>query len=945
MDGTEPELRARANERLGTVVRGKYRLERVLGIGGMGTVYEARHRNTGRFALKILHPELCSRESVRKRLQREGYAANAVSHAGVVRVVDDDVTEDGAAFLVMDLLDGASVETIEQDAEGRLPIGVTLAIVLQALGTLAAAHATRIIHRDIKPANLFVTTDGVVKLLDFGIARALDGPEASAQLTGAGVPLGTPSFMAPEQALARSAEIDERTDIWAMGATLFALLSGRMVHQADTAAGVLVQAATAAAPALATVAPGVPAAVAAVVDRALAFDNKERWAGAREMADALERARVDGGVALPSGKELGALAVPRPSPLSSRLDPFGPTVEPAAPPTLLDTPAQVSKAPSMPSRGVPRRRTPARVAWAGAALALLLATGGAIWARHRRAPARVSGQLRVLVEGFDVGDNEPLLEKTLDRLLLSALEASTVIDPYMPGSEGELHAPTADAPSGATDQPVDPEADDLIVVRGAVHSAGHGYRLSLRAARQGNGPTIAVVSRDAEDTDHVVGAVAQLARDLRAALGDRGASPELAGGAGLSESIEADHEFASGSALIASGQYREATRPLERAVAVDPGFNTAHWGLATAYYNAGRFAEATREYGLAARPGHTSRRVALQIRGDHEAMLAHYSASAAAYNELLATWPGDRRIQIDLAETYVVAHEPRRALEVGRAVALASPRSRVAATNLGVYELLTGDFEAATVTSKQLVDAFPRSARMGATTLGISLALLGRVDEATAALRTIEHGSPALAAYDLADLAMFEGREDEAAAQLERYAAVENTAKGDAQAAHAWSLFGEVELRRGHRAEAILAADKAASSREPWALRSAGVIYLRAHDEEKATALSSLLQDNLGPDTPVVARLFAADLLRARGDQPAALRTLQDAQRTADAWVVHLELARTHLELGDVARARDELLVCMARRGEGALATGMYDVPTLRYVREASDLLASLSRD
>src|SRR5580658_2667907 len=207
MVGPDEELLARARQRLGAIVRGKYHLEQVLGVGGMGAVYEARHRNGARFALKLLHPELSTRESVRKRFQREGYAANAVG-AGAVRVVDDDVTEDGSAFLVMDLLDGASAEAVAAHFGGRVPVPVACAIVLEALETIEAAHAHRIIHRDVKPANLFLTTDGDVKVLDFGIARALDDGGSGAQLTGSGMPLGTPSFMAPEQALARTEEID-----------------------------------------------------------------------------------------------------------------------------------------------------------------------------------------------------------------------------------------------------------------------------------------------------------------------------------------------------------------------------------------------------------------------------------------------------------------------------------------------------------------------------------------------------------------------------------------------------------------------------------------------------------------------------------------------------------------------------------------------------------------
>src|SRR5580692_8729612 len=117
---TDP-LEERANGRLGTVLRGKYRLDRVLGVGGMAVVYKATHRNQAEFAIKMLHPELSLNQDVRTRFLREGYAANSVKHPGAVRVVDDDIAEDGAAFLVMELLDGEGVEALWERANHRVP--------------------------------------------------------------------------------------------------------------------------------------------------------------------------------------------------------------------------------------------------------------------------------------------------------------------------------------------------------------------------------------------------------------------------------------------------------------------------------------------------------------------------------------------------------------------------------------------------------------------------------------------------------------------------------------------------------------------------------------------------------------------------------------------------------------------------------------------------------
>jgi serine/threonine protein kinase len=168
-----------------------------------------------------------------------------------------------------------------------LPAPTAFAIGHEVLDVLAAAHGQSIIHRDIKPANVFVTRDGRVKVLDFGLARVLDSSGASAHSTQQGVPFGTPAFMAPEQALGKTREVDERADVWAVGATLFYMLSGCVVHAGETSAETLVKAATEPARPLMSVAPGTHPPLARIVDRALEFDKTRRWPSAGVMRDAL----------------------------------------------------------------------------------------------------------------------------------------------------------------------------------------------------------------------------------------------------------------------------------------------------------------------------------------------------------------------------------------------------------------------------------------------------------------------------------------------------------------------------------------------------------------------------------------------------------------------------------------------------------------------------------
>lgn len=294
----------RAEARVGSVLCGKYLLDSLLGVGGMAAVYAATHRNGNRVAVKMLHTALSMEMDLRKRFLREGYVANAVNHPGVVRVLDDDTDEDGSIFLVMDLVVGASAETISEWRGGRVDPEVVVGVCHQLLDIVAAAHANGVIHRDIKPDNICLTRDGTLKLLDFGVARMRD----TATATREGTTIGTPAFMSPEQALGKVKEIDVLSDVYAVGAVMFTLLSGRFVHEGESANELLIMAATRRARSLADVVSDVPKPIVDVVDRALVFEKALRWPSAAAMRDALEQAQQEAyGVPILAGPELAAV--------------------------------------------------------------------------------------------------------------------------------------------------------------------------------------------------------------------------------------------------------------------------------------------------------------------------------------------------------------------------------------------------------------------------------------------------------------------------------------------------------------------------------------------------------------------------------------------------------------------------------------------------------------
>ncbi len=260
-----------ARARIGCVLRQRWELEAVLGIGGAAVVYRGKHRNGVRAAIKVLHTPLVRDPITRQRFLREAYLANSIVHHGVVKVLDDDEDPRIGPYIVMELLDGESILDL-LDRGATMTPERALEVVDQTLDVLTVAHERGIVHRDLKPGNLFLCRDGSVKVLDFGIAR-LQPIAGESRLTRVGQQLGTPAYMAPEQALGFGREVDGRADIYALGATIFRILTGRHVHVGDRDD------------------PKVPPRISAIVERALQPDPDARYADAAEMQLDVRRVR------------------------------------------------------------------------------------------------------------------------------------------------------------------------------------------------------------------------------------------------------------------------------------------------------------------------------------------------------------------------------------------------------------------------------------------------------------------------------------------------------------------------------------------------------------------------------------------------------------------------------------------------------------------------------
>lgn len=280
----------------GTVVAGKYRVERLLGQGGMGTVWAGRHVTLGQLvAIKFVHPKLASSTEARRRFDNEAKAAARIKSRHAVAVHDHGVTEGGQPYIVMEYLEGESLEGAIR-RRGKLPLNEVVQIVAQSARALSAAHEAHVVHRDLKPDNVFLAKDNEgtklgysVKLVDFGIAKVVqDEAETGASATQAGMVLGTPHFMSPE-ALTASAPVSAASDIWSLGACAFAAACGRVPFEGDAIGDVVLKVCAAPLPVPSKLEPSLPKAFDAWFARCCSRDVASRFKTAAEAADALLR--------------------------------------------------------------------------------------------------------------------------------------------------------------------------------------------------------------------------------------------------------------------------------------------------------------------------------------------------------------------------------------------------------------------------------------------------------------------------------------------------------------------------------------------------------------------------------------------------------------------------------------------------------------------------------
>ncbi len=885
---------------IGTVLAGRYELLKLIGQGGMGAVYKARDKELDRVvALKLIRPELAKNPEVLRRFKQELILARQVTHKNVIRIFDLGQS-DGIKFITMDFVEGQDLRSLLLE-KSKLAPEQAARIMLQICRALEAAHAEGVIHRDLKPQNIMLDASGRILVMDFGIARSAYLPG----MTQTGALIGTPEYMSPEQG--RGEPLTERSDLFSMGIIFYELLTGKSPYHSDTPLATLWKRMTEKVTPPMVLDPTLPQALSDIVVKALEIEPKNRFASAREMAQQLE---------VWLGPSAGGETIFLPAP---RIKPYW--------------------------------------KWASAALGVLLVTS--VIAFRLRGPAKpkaAHAPVSVLVADFTNHTGDPIFEDTLEPMFNVALEGASFVNAYSRGNArklaGQLQHPTDKLDEQSSRLVAVSQADKLdeqssrlvavsqgigAVVTGEVSRRGDKYSLSATALDAVSGNVIVQTEITAANKDEVLLTLPKLAAPIRKALGDttpESVQIEKARGALTASSLEAVHQYGVGIDQLNAGNMEEAVRSFSNAVALDPNFARAYGSMAAAYGNLGKTQDAENDVKLAMQ--HVDRltdRERYRMRGAYYYTIENWPKCVEELGELVNRFPADNFGQIDLAGCYLGLRNIPKAVAAARRAVEIVPKGVLQRTILSFYSSYAGDFHTGEQEAQAALALNPTS-EVSYMALAEAQLGQGRLSQAAETYHKVERLSAAgasMAASGLADVASFEGRYGDAVRILERGAAADLAAKNPDNAAEKFAGLAHIQLLRGQKGPAVASATKASTMSQVVPVRVlAAQTFVEAGEIAKAQNLASGLASELLPEPQAFAKIIEGDLLRKRGDAPAAVKTLTDANNLLDTWLGHYELGRAYLDAGLFVEADSEFDRCVTRRGE-ALELFMDNVPTFAY--------------
>ena len=863
----------------------RYTIVKLLGRGGMGAVYQAWDDELQvAVAIKTILPDADADEhathAAEERFKRELLLARQVTHKNVVRI--HDLGEiDGHKYITMSYVEGETLGRVIR-RNGPLPVPKTVAIAKQIADGLAAAHEVGIVHRDLKPENIMITPEGQALIMDFGIARGRGGSTE----TQAGTIIGTIEYMAPEQA--SGLPVDQRADIYAFGLIVYDMLLGRQRTKGrDNPMSEMVQRTQQAPPPPTQTRVDIPADFEEIVMQCVQPGPADRPQTTGQLVDLLARLAPDGHL--------------RPDPV--RLN----------------------------------RRTIMSIA-AGAVLFLLLATGGTWYFASRTPVVPVArAPISVLIADFDNRTGDAVFEGAVEQALGVGIESATFITSF--ARRDALRVAAQIRPGASLDESVarlvSVREGVGVVLAGSVAPSGSGYTLAVKAMAPEDGRTITEATAYAADKAGVLGAVGEVAADIRRGLGDT-TNLTTADETFTAASLEAARAYASGQDLAAAGRHADAIEQYRQAVALDPNFGRAYSGWATSAFTLGRRDEAEslyqKAFGLLDR---MTQREKFRTLGVYYGTVArNYEKAIENYKELTSKYPSDGAGLNNLAVAYFNVLQFKEASDAGRRLLDVYPARLLYRTNYALYAMYAGDLSTAVAEARDVVGKDPAYAA-AYLPIAVPSALEGKFDEADAAYAAMAKAGAqgaSRAALGRADLLMFRRQYAAAVPLLEE--GIVADAKSGNSAGQAAKLVALAEARQamGDRAASVAAAQRAVEAvRIESAAFPAGVVLLRAGRAADARARAATLANELSARSRAYGKLLEGEIALADRKFVEAIQAFAAARDLSNVWMTRFDLGRAYVEAGRHAEALSELELCEQRRGE-ATALFLDDTPTLRYL-------------
>jgi eukaryotic-like serine/threonine-protein kinase len=861
----------------------RYQILQLLGEGGMGAVYKARDCELDRLvALKIIRPSLALSSEILHRFKQELILARQVTHRNVIRIFDLGEA-DGVKFITMEHIDGETLKAILL-REGKLTPLEASNIIRQVCRGLEAAHAEGVIHRDLKPQNIMRDAQHRIVVMDFGVAHLAEAVEvrparpasmrapamqAHPDYSQTGVLVGTPAYMAPEQALGK--ETDARSDVFAVGIIFFELLTGQLPFKVNTPEMLLQRTREKAKP-VHEIDPKVPRSVSKIVERCLEPQRDIRYQSATQVLD-----HLDAWMAPPWRKAAKWIA--------------------AAAAVLLLVGTQIM---------VQRHQTVAQ----HAPVSVLVSdfkngTGDAVFDGTLEPAFSVAMEGASFITSFNRGQAHKLAAQVQPGATILDEEVARLI---------------------ATREGIN------TVIGGSIARQGDSYRVAVRAIDGVTGKVIATNSNKVQKKDVLV-AMGKLAVGVRKALGDKTPeSVQLAAAETFSTgSLEAAHEYGRAQDMLWAGKWEESIPRYKRAIELDSKLARAYAGIASAEINLGRRQESEKYYQQAlAHLDQLTEREKYRTRGGYYTMRHEPRKAIDEYTALLNQYPYDMAGHTNLALNYFYMRNMAKALSEGqRTTTSLMDRNNVALYMLYAGDFDSGIKQARDVLKQSpgYVDAYAAVAMGEVGGNKVSEAI-----ETYREIEKISPRGASVAAAGLADVALFQGRVADAQNILRRTVPADLSRKDEDAASIKLTMLAEANLLAGSKQQALADAERAMTlNKGARILFSVGRIYNDADLPAKALVPATQLSSHVEPEPQMYGKLLQGEIALRRHDPKQAIALFEAAQSLTDSWLGRFDLGRAYLEAGLYAEADSEFENCLKRRGE-VTAVFLDDVPTFRYL-------------